>query len=443
MQRRDVLKFLGHGSAALTLSSLHASLHAADAADDYKALVCIFLFGGNDQSNTIVPTGSSAYAAYKSARPSLALASNTLLGLDGVSLGLHPSLVELQSLYNSGKAAVVANVGPLLQPVSKAQWNKGFPSVPVPRQLFSHADQAVQWQTAIPDQNSRTGWLGRLSDVIGPQYNAGSTAPFVMSAGASNVLTVGNTTQPFQVSVKGAATPYMATYLFGAAQQASATSQILGAGGDNVLMRQWSAVGERALQTASQINTAMNSVSVSTTFPATPLGRQLQTIAKLIAARARLGQRRQVFFASMIGFDQHDNLLADHAKNLTQLSQAVKAFYDATVALGIADRVTTFTASDFGRALQSNGKGSDHGWGGHHFVVGAGVKGGKVFGTFPTVAIGGAEDGNQGRLIPTTALDQYAATLGKWFGADAATLGTALPHLQNFTTQDLGFLTNA
>lgn len=433
---------MGQGSMGLGLTSLHSALSAAvDDGQDYKALVCIFLFGGNDQSNTVVPKVAADYQAYQAARPTLALPMASLLTLDGTSLGLHPNLVEIQSLYNTGKAAVIANVGPLIQPVSKAQWNKGLPSVPVPKQLFSHSDQAAQWQTSMPDQVARTGWLGRMSDAIGPQFNSGSTAPFVISTGVSNIVTVGNQTQPFQVSVNGAAKTRMTSYLFGAAQANTLASQVIGAGGDNVLMRQWSKVGARALQTSDQINTAMNSASIGTAFPATNLGQQLQTIAKLIAARQRLGQRRQVFFASMIGFDQHDNLLVDHAKKLKELSQAVKAFYDSTVALGISDRVVTFTASDFGRALQSNGKGSDHGWGGHHFAVGGGVKGGRIVGTFPKVALGGPEDGNQGRLIPQLALDQYAATLAGWFGADASGLASALPNLQNFPTRDLGFLT--
>ena len=443
MHRRDVLRILGQGSAGLSLSALHASLSAATGdADDYKAVVCIFLFGGNDQSNTVVPTATSAYQAYKAARPTLALSSGSLLALDGVSLGLHPNLAELRTLYNSGKAALVANVGPLLQPVTRAQWNSGRPTVPVPTQLFSHSDQAAHWQTATPSQSSRTGWLGRLSDALGPVYNGTSTAPFVISAGASNIVTVGNSVQPFQVATSGAATPRMASYLFGANQTAATTRKVLAPQTQsNLLMRQWSAVGEQALNTSDTINTALNSVSVNTAFPATGLGQQLKTIARLIAARARLGQRRQVYFASMIGFDHHDDLLVNHGKKLLELSQAIKAFYDSTVELGVQNQVTTFTASDFGRALLSNGKGSDHGWGGHHFVVGGAVAGGRVIGTFPTVALNGPEDAGQGRLIPTLGMDQYAATIAQWLGADASALNSALPNLGNFSLKNLGFLT--
>lgn len=443
IQRRNLLRLMGHGAAATTLSPFMLPLNAAAADDgqDFKAVVCIFLYGGNDQSNTVVPRSGASYTAYQSARPSIALAANSLLPLDGTSLGLHPSLSEVQSLFNTGKAAVIANVGTLAQPIDKAQWNSGRPTVTVPVQLFSHSDQAAQWQTGTPTQTSSTGWMGRMADAIGPVFNSASTAPYVISAGVPNVLTIGQRTEPFQVGPTGAATARSATYLFGAAQAASTMNKVLTSASDNLLLRHWSKVASQSIQVSSTVNTAMNSVSLSTPFPATDIGRQLKSIATLIAARSRLGQRRQIYFASMIGFDGHDNLLADQAKKLGELSQAVKAFYDSTVQLGISDRVVTFTASDFGRALVSNGKGSDHGWGSHHFVVGGSVTGGRVIGQFPTVALNGPEDAGQGRLIPRLSTDQYAATIAKWFGADAQALSTALPNLQNFSTKDLGFVT--
>lgn len=441
MHRRDVLRLLGQGSAAAGLAPFLAPLNAmADDGQDYKAVVCIFLYGGNDQSNTVVPRTGTAYEAYRSARPTIALAANTLLTLDGTSLGLHPSLSEIQGLYNTGKAAVVANVGMLAQPITKAQWNEGRPTSPVPTQLFSHSDQAAQWQTGNPTQMSSTGWLGRLADAIGPTYNSATTIPFIVSAGVPNVITLGARSEPFQVTPSGAATPYAAPYLFGTSQASATLNKVLGSASDNLMMRHWSKVANQAVQISSTVNTAMNSVSISTPFPATSLGQQLKSIATLIGARSRLGQRRQIYFASMIGFDAHDRLLVDHASRLRELSQAVKAFYDATVQLGVSDRVLTYTASDFGRALVSNGKGSDHGWGGHHFVIGGGVTGGKVIGQFPTVAVNGPEDAGQGRLIPRLSTDQYAGTMAKWFGADAQALSTTLPNLKNFSTTDLGFL---
>ena len=441
MNRREALRLIGHGGAGLSLSALTPSLMAATDGTGYKAVVCIFLFGGNDQSNTIVPTGSAAYSAYRTARPTLALPTNSLLPMTGTGLGLHPNLAGIQGLFNSGKAAVLANVGPLVEPVSKAQWNNGQPTVTVPSQLFSHSDQAAHWQTATPTQTSRTGWLGRLSDQLLPAFNGSSQIPGVISAGVPALITTGANGQAFQIATTGKpASPSMAGSMFGAAPPASLTSRILVSNTDNALMRHWSNVSTQAIGRAATLSTAMNSVSVSTAFPATSLGNQLKTIATLIAARSRLGHGRQVFFASMIGFDQHDNLLIDHAKRLQELNDAVKAFHDATVALGVDQQVTTFTASDFGRALLSNGKGSDHGWGGHHFIIGGAVKGGKVYGSFPTVALGGPEDAGQGRLIPTTGTDQYAATIAKWFGADASTLALTLPNLKNFATQDLGFM---
>jgi len=442
MQRRDVLRFMGHGGVGLTLGSLHQSLLAATAdTTDYRALVCIFLYGGNDQSNTVVPMGSAAYNQYKAARPSLALASSSLLPMTGTTLGLHPNLTGIQGLFNTGKAAVISNVGPLVVPVSKAQWNNGQPSVTVPIQLFSHSDQQAHWQTATPTQTSRTGWLGRLADRIGPTYNSGATAPYVISAGVPNLMTTGTNGQAFQLAGTGApALPRFASNLYGAGPAATLSNRSIATSSNNLLMRHWNRVGTQAFQVSTIVNTAMNTVALSTPFPSTSLGQQLKSIATLIGARSRLGQGRQVFFASMIGFDQHDNLLIDHGKRLKELNDAVKAFYDSTVELGVANQVTSFTASDFGRALLSNGKGADHGWGGHHFVIGGGVTGGKVYGNFPTVALNGPEDAGQGRLIPSLATDQYAATLAKWLGADATALQAALPNLGNFTTADLGFL---
>lgn len=443
MQRRQALSLLGHGAAATGLASFLAPLSAvaADDGQDFKAVVCIFLYGGNDQSNTVVPRSGSAYSTYQAARPSIALAANSLLALDGTNLGLHPSLAEVQGLYNTGKAAVVANVGTLVQPIDKAQWNSGRPTVGVPVQLFSHSDQAAHWQTGTPTQTSTTGWMGRLADAMGPSYNGSSSAPYVVSAGVPNVLTIGERVEPFQVGPTGAATPRSANYLFGAAQPANTLGKVLASSSDNLLLRHWSKIAEQSIQISSTVNTAMNSVSLSTAFPTTSIGQQLKSIAKLIAARSRLGHRRQIYFASMIGFDGHDNLLLDQAKKLKELSQAVKAFYDSTVQLGVSDRVVTFTASDFGRALVSNGKGSDHGWGSHHFVIGGSVTGGRVIGQFPTVALNGPEDAGQGRLIPRISTDQYASTIAKWFGADAPALSTALPNLRNFSTTDLGFVT--
>jgi uncharacterized protein (DUF1501 family) len=441
MNRREVLRLIGHGGAGLSMAAMQSSLLAATDGTGYKAVVCIFLYGGNDQSNTIVPTGAAAYSQYRSARPTLALSSSSLLPLSGTALGLHPNLAGIQSLFNAGKAAVVANVGPLVEPVNKAQWNNGQPSVTVPVQLFSHSDQAAHWQTATPTQSSRTGWLGRLADSVLPQFNGSSNAPAMISAGVPNLMTVASGGPAFQLSNVGRpASPAFANNNFGASPSTALASRILGNETDNALMRHWTRVGNKAFQLSDVVNTAMNTVSINTAFPNTSIGQQLKAIATLIGARARLGHGRQVFFASMIGFDQHDNLLIDHGKKLKELNDAVKAFHDATVGLGVDQQVTTFTASDFGRALLSNGKGSDHGWGGHHFVIGGAVAGGKVYGTFPTVALGGPEDAGQGRLIPTTATDQYAATIGKWFGANSTALANALPNLQNFGTKDLGFL---
>jgi uncharacterized protein (DUF1501 family) len=428
---------------AMNLMAMGAA--SAQTAGDHKALVCIFLAGGNDQSNTVVPRSGTAYTSYQQARPSLALAAANLLsitpsGYSGTPLGLHPSLSALHGLFNQQRVALVANVGTLAQPLTRTLWNNGRPNAAVPHQLFSHSDQQGAWQTGLPDRPSQTGWQGRMGDLLANAYNPGSNVSIAMSVAGNNLMQAGTNTIQYQLTTAGAVRVQALSGLYGSAAGGQAMRQLLSQSRSHLLENELSRISGRAINTEATVSSALSGVSLPTAFPSTNLGQQLQMVARMIAARQSLGQRRQMFFVQHGGYDFHDNLLTDQATKLRELSEAMAAFYQATAALGVANQVTTFTASDFGRALQHNGRGSDHGWGAHHFVMGGAVQGNRVFGQFPTVAINGPEDAGQGRLIPTTSVDEYAATLARWFGVPLSNLPTVLPNIGRFDSRDLGFM---
>lgn len=422
---------------------------AAQTATDYKALVCIFLFGGNDQSNTVVPVESAAYAKYQAARPAIALMQADLLplnlaGFAGPQLGLNPAFATLKPLVDAGQCALMANVGTLAYPTTLAQYKNK--SVQTPLGLFSHSDQQASWQSGLPTKGSATGWLGRVADLTTSVYNPGSAVSMCMSMGGNNLIQAGNSVVQYQVTNRGPVVidTMDSTHWRYNAEMAAAMNTLLTQPRTNMLEQAYNTVGTRAIATGDVAKRALASASnLSTVFPAGGLAAQLRMVARLISARNALGHKRQVYFVSQGGYDFHDMLIENQAGRLTELSDAMAAFYAATVELGVASSVTTFTASDFGRGLQSNGRGSDHGWGGHHFVMGGAVKGNKLYGQWPTVALGGPEDLGQGRLVPTTSVDRYAATLATWFGISAANLPTVLPNVTRFataTTASLGFL---
>lgn len=424
---------------------LAAGAASAQTATDYKALVCVFLQGGNDQSNTVVPRSGTGYTTYQQARPTLALPAANLLtisptGYNGNPLGLHPSLAALQPLFNQQRVALMANVGTLAVPISKTQWNSGSPTVAVPSQLFSHSDQQGAWQTGLPDRSSQTGWQGRMGDLLASTYNPGSQVSIAMSVAGNNLMQAGSSTIQYQLTTDGAVRVSALDGLYGSGAGATAVRRLMADARTELLDNELIKISRRAIDTEAVVSNALRGVNVTTAFPQTGLGQQLQMVARMIAARGALGQRRQVFFVQQGGYDFHDNLLTDHAARLTELGDAMAAFYQSTVALGVANQVTSFTASDFGRALQHNGRGSDHGWGGHHFVMGGAVQGNRVYGSFPTVALNGPEDSGQGRLIPTTSVDEYAATLCRWFGVSLSNLPLVLPNIGRFASRDLGFL---
>jgi uncharacterized protein (DUF1501 family) len=446
---------------------------------DYKALVCIFLQGGNDSNNMIIPTTGSQYNNYASIRtPVLAIPQSAILGVtslnpDGNTYGLHPSCPELSALFGEGKLAFLFNAGTLVYPITRAQYLAGTGKQPP--QLFSHADQQTQWQTSIPDQPPTTGWGGRVSDLMnGVQPNA-PISLMVTLAGA-NTFEIGNIVAQYSVSTSGAVSLSLPTTPSGGAStnRLPTLLNILGLPYTNLQAQAYANVAEQAINTGALLNNAISNTAAATfwsnAFPTkiTPpeggtaftstLSPQLEMVARLIAAGSTpltgggFGMKRQIFFCQVGGYDLHtgqtnysatspNNVLQGaHTNLLAELSQSMYAFQRAMEQLGLSKNVTSFTCSDFSRTFPSNGQGSDHGWGSHHLILGGAVKGQKTYGQFPVLSVNGPNDTSTGRWIPTTAIDEYFATLATWFGVDASNLATVFPNLSRFSTSNLGFV---
>lgn len=430
---------------ALNLAAIGEA--AAQTATDYKALVCVFLYGGNDQGNTLVPYDGANYNVYQSIRGSLATPQSTLTGTvltpatalpNGMQLALSPSMTGLKSLFDQGRMAVQLNVGPLIVPTTVAEYKAK--SVPLPPKLFSHNDQVSVWQSTRPE-GSINGWGGRIGDLF--LGSNGASALTCMSVTGNAVYLAGQQAVQYQVSTSGAVPIRGAkTTLYGSAACAAELRNLITQTSAHSLENEHAVVTKRSFDTEAMITSALGTAApFTTTFnTANSLAMQLQMVARLIAARGTFGVSRQVFLVSIGGFDLHDNLTAQHPGLLTNISEALTSFYNATVELGVAANVTAFTASDFGRTLTSNGDGSDHGWGSHHFVVGGAVAGGRFYGTAPAIAVNGPDDVGQGRLLPTTSVDQFAATLATWFGVSDGSLATVVPNIGNFSVRNLGFV---
>ena len=435
--------------SALAQLRLIGSLAADTAPADYKALVCLFLYGGNDSNNLLVPTDAASYATYAAARSVLAIPQASLLGItpstysDGRTWGLHPSIPELQALFKTGNLALLANTGTLVQPVTLGGYNAG--TVALPPQLFSHADQQVQWQSSIPDQPFQTGWGGRLADMVNA-LNGNTGISMSISVAGQNSFQVGKTVSQYAVSPSGAVVLSGSTGSTLAAARYAAQNDLLNLQEQNLFEAAFGGSTALAITDSQLLTSVLTSApTLKTVFPATSIGTQLQMIARLIGAAPSLGLKRQVFFASLGGWDLHSGQLAAHATLFSQISQALSAFYGATVELGVSQQVTAFTASDFSRTFNTNGTtattaGSDHGWGSHHMIVGGAVAGGNIYGTVPQLSLGSPSDTGRGRWIPTTSVDEYAATLATWFGVSATNLPTVLPNIGRFAHPSLGFL---
>jgi len=415
----------------------------AQGTTDYKALVCIFLFGGNDGNNMVVPI-DSRYAGYQSVRGGIAIPQGQLLPLQSggqAIYGLHASMPELQGYFNNQKnLAIVANVGTLVQPTTQTMY-KSYQNLP--QNLFSHSDQQDQWQSAQLTGVPLSGWAGKVADSLQSAYNGAAKFPPILSVSGNAIFCTGINSQPF--TMDPGSTPGLQGFDQSAASQARfvATQQLLTFDSGLSLVQAANAVTGQAVQYSVVLSNALKNIPpLQTVFPKNYLADQLKQVAQVIAAQGSLGVRRQIFFCSYGGFDTHGDQLVQHVQLLSELSQSMSAFYQATQELGVANQVTTFTTSEFGRTLEpgSNG-GTDHAWGSHQMALGGAVKGNTLYGTFPTLALGGPDDADQnGRWIPTTALDQYGATLATWFGVGAADLPSVFPNLANFSTKNLGFL---
>lgn len=443
LTRRNFFRRALSLTAAGSLARLGMTNAFAASSGDYKALVCVFLFGGNDSNNMLVPLDSAGYSNYNSIRKNLALAANTLLPIQtasGAAFGLHPRLTDLQTLFSQQKLAFVANVGSLVEPITRDQYINN--NLPVPENLFSHADQQTQWQTSIPEGQSTTGWAGRLADQVAA-LNAPATFPTFVTVTGNGIFGTGASTSA------GSVIPGAKLGLTGFDTSAASTARenalqaLLTLDSGATLIQQAQSLMTGGLQVDATLTQAFaGAPALQTVFPKTTLGAQLQQVAQLIQMRQTLGMNRQIFFCSLNGFDTHTAELTTQDTLFGQLGPALGAFFAATQELGVDQDVVTFTESDFSRTFQPNTNGgTDHAWGSHHLVIGSAVQGGNLFGTFPALQLNGPDDaGDEGRWIPTTSIDQYGATLASWFGVSPSSLGTVFPNLQNFTTRTLTFL---
>lgn len=448
MRRRTFLHHAGALAGTAAFGQLGAFAAHAAASNDYKALVCIFLYGGNDSNNMIVPLDSAGYANYAQTRSYLALAQSQLLPLSLASgtplYGLHPAMPGLQSLWSAGSLAVVANVGTLVQPLTKEQYLSTATSKP--ESLFSHIDQQHQWQASISSTSSlNSGWGGRLADQLAA-LNVNSSVPPVISTGGNNLFVTGAASQALVIPTGGSFGLSGFSNDNAATARRSALEALLQVDQNNDLTRAAQAVMTGALASSAILNPILTTTdaTLSARFAGltTNFSRQLLAIAKVIEARATLGASRQVFLATLGSFDTHTNQLNQQQDLLSQLDAGLTAFHGAMTDLGAGTQVTSFTLSDFSRNfLPNTGGGTDHAWGGHPLVLGDAVKGGRVYGTMPTLQLSGPDDAsNLGRWIPTLAVDQFAATLATWFGADSKALATVLPNLSAFSPTTLGFI---
>jgi uncharacterized protein (DUF1501 family) len=495
LRHAGALSSIGAASAPLALNLAAIGSAAATAASDYKAIVCIFLYGGNDSINMVLPTDTSSFANYTTVRnqapESIALlAPGTVKTGNGTSpaqLGgvlpiapsnpqagrtyaLHPAMAALQAMFNTDKTlAILPNVGPLILPTTKAQYLTM--AHPRPASLFSHNDQQNTWQSFQPE-GATLGWGGRMADMLAA-YNAQPVFSAVSAAGNA-VWLAGQNVRQYQVST-GGAIRLGGNAVYGSVDVAAAMQRIVTSSrGGHVLERDLAAVSKRSVDAEATLGAALlpagdarfGTPSATYSAAADPklqypnpnggstfnsLAQQLQVVARMIDASsaAGVGAKRQVFFVSLGGFDTHDAENANHAQLMARLAHAMRYFSDTLAGMGASNQVTTFTASDFGRTFTSNGDGTDHGWGAHHFVMGGAVKGGALYGTFPTYGTKNPNDNQfdsspdqlgNGVLLPTTSVDQLGATLGKWFGLSDTQLLDVFPNLRNFSVRNLGFM---
>lgn len=449
-------RFLGEascatvGSTALYSSLLNLRMTSTAAAadltpdDDYKALVCLFLAGGNDSYNMLVPNNASAYAEYKNSRDNIALDKANLLPITSIGqpyseFGIHPNMTDVRDLYNSDDLAFIANVGTLIRPTTKPDYNnKQF----LPRGLFSHSDQQVHWQTSVPQikGSSPGGWGGRTADLL-MSMNEGSQVSMNISLSGVNIFQVGDEAFSYISGLNGG------TSMVGYTDNsfAGAVDSLLEAHYKNTFTRTFAKNTRRFIDSSIAFNEAIDGIDILTPLPPTRLAQNFKMVARTIAAREKLNMKRQTFFIRAGGWDHHNEVINAQAQMLPEISQALKYFKDALEEIGMTDNVVTFTASDFGRTLTSNGVGSDHAWGGNHMVMGGPVHGGRIYGTYPSLALNSSQEVGRGRLIPTTSVDEYSSEIARWFGVSSSEMDTVFPNIKEFydpmlITNPLGFL---
>jgi len=447
IHRRGFLKTASWGAlaqlaGASPLRSIAAlAQNASTTSSDYKALVCLFLRGGNDSSNMIVPLDSTQFSLYRAARGPLALGQASLLPLAGSGYGVHPAFSSLRQAFAQGSAAFIANVGPLVQPTTVAQVRAD--QVQLPDALMSHEDQQQVWETGGYHAGTGPGWGGLTADYLSSSYNSANLPMVTLLGGATN-FGLGNKTAPYTVNGGSQPSTFWCSAGMSCYARAAAAQQLLTFNTGVNLIQADQQIYQAAYKYNDFYNSILSDASVlKTQFPPSNLlAPALQTIATMIQLRNKIGARRQIFLLDFGSFDTHASQAGLQPLLFAQVDQAISIFISAMQELGVYNDVTLFTASDFARTLQYNGSlGTDHAWGGHHFAVGGAVKGGKLYGTFPDMELNGPNDiDGTGRWVPTTALSQYAATLASWFGVPAADLSAILPGLSNFTSKNLGFV---
>jgi uncharacterized protein (DUF1501 family) len=447
----------------LGLNSM-AAMAQGSSAGGYRALVCIFLQGGNDGHGTVIATDSESFSAFTQARsgaPGLAYPMGELLPItlktpqSGRTFALNPALTGVENLFNAGRAAIVANTGTLIAPATKTQISAN--SVPLPASLFSHFDQTAAWQAIASNGGSaeHVGWGGAVADVIeSMNMNTNSMFTCISTAGIALFLS-GQTSFQLNVTSAGPIPIYgLAQPPFGLSASANPLASILTSDETNLFAKEYGVVVNRANAAQATLASTMLPAGVggipnpppyldpqTKALTQNPLAQSLQTVARIISGSGGLGVTRQIFYVQLGSFDTHNNQAIQHAQLLTQLGQALEYFDGLMVTAGLGNQVTTFTASDFGRTLTCNSNGTDHGWGSHHFVVGGAVQGQDMYGQYPVIGVNQANDLGAGRLIPTTSVDQYAGTLARWFGLSDGQIRQVFPNFGNFGSSPyLGFL---
>jgi uncharacterized protein (DUF1501 family) len=416
--------------------------------NDYKALICIQLSGGNDSYNMLIPRGNTEYAEYAAVRSNLAIPQNQILPInpeitDGRDFGLHPSMTGLRDIFESGKAAFVSNVGTLVEPVTKPGLEMG--NVKVPLGLLSHSDQIMHWQTAFPQDRTTTGWGGKMADIL-KSMNEDVGVSMNISLGGNNVFQRGEDVTEYAINASGGVSIVGFDFdepFFNLMKED--VTDMMSQNYEDIFRNSYNGVLKRSVESNEIFNSAVEGTTINTQFSDTNLSQKMRMVARSIASREQLGAKRQIFYVDIGGFDNHDELINNHSLLMKTVDDAFSEFYAATEELGVSDCVTTFTISDFARTLTSNGNGTDHAWGGNAIVMGGAVNGKKMYGDYPVLSLGSDLDLGSGILLPTTSADEYFAEMALWFGISPNDLNQVFPNIGNFYDvasgeKPLGFL---